>query len=80
VALRNQPGGPRIIDKSSRGHFPQRVKSGESPTETGIGGSMEPEINHEALYRESIIATRALSVVATILSIVAVVVYMVPGA
>jgi hypothetical protein len=41
---------------------------------------MEPEINHQALYRESIIATRALSVVATILSIVAVVVYMAPGA
>jgi hypothetical protein len=76
----NQSARSRIIDKSSRGHVPRRVKSAESPSETGIGGSMEPEINHQALYRESIIVTRALSVVATILSIVAVVVYMVPGA
>jgi hypothetical protein len=68
-----------IIDKSARGHVAERPKSGKSPTETGIGGRMEPEINYQALYRESIIVTRALSVVATILSIVAVVVYMVPG-
>lgn len=41
---------------------------------------MEPEINYQALYRESIIITRALSVVATLLSIVAAVIYMTPGA
>ncbi len=41
---------------------------------------MEPEINHAAVYQELIIATRALSVLAFVLSIVAAFVYIAPGA
>lgn len=41
---------------------------------------MEPEINHAAVYRELIIATRALTVVACVLSVVAAFIYIAPGA